>query len=76
MDKAIVASRKNRFPVRRRRNAQNGLIRIANLFLIATTRTLLSGVDLEIGVGGNDAAIRGRENNLSVAWPGDGRHAG
>ena len=76
MDNAIVASRKDRLRVSRGRNAQHGLIRISDLFLVATTRALLSRVRFEIGVGGNAAAIRGRDDDPSVAWPGDGRYGG
>ena len=76
MDNAIVASRKDRLRVRRRRDAQHGFICISDLFLLATTRTLLPRVRFEIGVGGNAAAIRGRDDNFSVAWPGEGRYGG
>jgi hypothetical protein len=76
MDDAIVASGKDCHRIRRRCDAQHCLVRLSNSFLVSATRTLLSGMGLEVGVGGNAAAIRGRDDRPSVARPDDGRYGG
>src|SRR5205809_8132779 len=76
VDDAIVASCEDYPRVRRRGQGQHCFVRVSDLFLVAAARTLLAGVRLEIRVRGNVATIRGRDDHVSVAGPGEGRHAG